>query len=544
LATISAPQNQLYFHKENFDALGERQMWASAPEDNIGEIIDFNSTDAVFYTNTDGNVTVNIPDGNWNTILRYISSPMPASLMHSGVSSENMSYHFENDLDSPLDTTTNTVMTLGTGSNRPIWNATGHQGAGAYAFSGNQFASIAVTGDNNLNTSPATTSGWFYGYSSGPASDQTIYYAESSSGTDSYKIYLNPTGHLIYELDAGSTSQIATCTSAVNYKDNSWHHFAALMPGENDCELYVDGNLEDTDSNGGNGSINLSDDIFVGASDGSGTDGFNGMLDDIIHWDDYTLDESIEQEISDLFNTNYGVNGHFLNFDLRIVDEFGGDLGLSNKTITQTLNYPIKYSSDFGEYATPISDIWGELNFTAITTEERVINPGERLMINMTYTPKVIGNLNMKLAIDDTDIVSGSGSSFLQPPLPDVGLPGYATYDNSGPGTIGIFNPGPKDTWIKYQSRVIFKDEITGAPYAAFITTVNGTAIGPTQDSPPMYVDQTMVVEFDIPREQPGNISSPLIPEGRYGMYIFLDGFDAEGQVFLQTSLIGVVRVT
>ena len=162
----------------------------------------------------------------------------------------------------------------------------------------------------------------------------------------------------------------------------------------------------------------------------------------------------------------------------------------------------------------------------------------------MTYTPKVIGNLNMKLAIDDTDIVSGSGSSFLQPPLPDVGLPGFATYDNSGPGTIGIFNPGPKDTWIKYQSRVVFKDESTGAPYAAFITTANGTALGPNQDSPPMFVDETMPVGFDIPREQPGNISSPLIPEGRYGMYIFLDGFDAEGQIFLHTSFIGIVRVT
>jgi len=56
--------------------------------------------------------------------------------------------------------------------------------------------------------------------------------------------------------------------------------------------------------------------------------------------------------------------------------------------------------------------------------------------------------------------------------------------------------------------------------------------------------DVAELVEFDIPREQPGNPSSPLIPEGRYGMYVFLDGFDSEGQVFLHTSFIGVVRVT
>ena len=84
LTSGQVPQNVLVFHKETLDALGERQMWASNAEDNLEEIIDFSSTNAVFYTNTDGNVTVNIPDGNWNATLRYISSPMPESLMHTG----------------------------------------------------------------------------------------------------------------------------------------------------------------------------------------------------------------------------------------------------------------------------------------------------------------------------------------------------------------------------------------------------------------------------------------------------------------------------
>ncbi|MFB5607253.1 MAG: hypothetical protein ACE5RI_03280, partial [Candidatus Nitrosomaritimum yanchengensis] len=131
LSTIdSSPNNIVFFHKETFDALGENQMWSSAPEDNTGQIFDFNSTNAVFYTNTDANVTVNIPEGLWNSTIRYISSPMPESLTHNGIASETMAYHFETDLNSPLDTTTNTVMTLGIGVNRPSWNATGHQGAG------------------------------------------------------------------------------------------------------------------------------------------------------------------------------------------------------------------------------------------------------------------------------------------------------------------------------------------------------------------------------------------------------------------------------
>ncbi len=111
LTSSSTPENVLFFHKESLDALGQRQMWSSGPEDNVGEVIDFSSSGATFYTNTDGNVTVNIPSGTWNATLRYISSPMPPTLTHTGLTAEDMAYHFESDLSSPLDTTENTVMT-------------------------------------------------------------------------------------------------------------------------------------------------------------------------------------------------------------------------------------------------------------------------------------------------------------------------------------------------------------------------------------------------------------------------------------------------
>ncbi|MDH3677785.1 MAG: LamG domain-containing protein, partial [Nitrosopumilus sp.] len=453
------PENVLIFHKETLDALGERQMWSSAPEDNLEEIIDFSLTNPIFYTNTDDNVTVNIPDGKWNATLRYISSPMPESLMHSGTTSETMSYHFEIDLDSPLDSTTNTLMTLGSATNRPSWNATAHQGAAAYEFSGNQYASILTNDDNDLDDSPSTTSAWFYAYSSGPASDQAIYFGDTNNGQKSYQIFLNQNGHLIFQLDTGST--IATCTGATNYKDDSWHHFVARMPGDNDCDLYVDGILMDSDTNGGNSNIVLQGNIYVGASDENGANGFNGFIDDLIHWDDYALDENVEQEVTDLFNTNYGSDAHLLDFDIRIVDPLGNDLGFSNKTIVQTFSFPLPYTSDFGEYSAPLTDIWGQFNFTAITTEERVVDLGERLMINMTYIPKNLGNLNMKMIIDDVDVTSGLGSSFIQIPFPDTILPGYAVYDNAAKGEISIFNPGPRDNWIKYQSRVIFEHENT-----------------------------------------------------------------------------------
>ena len=149
----------------------------------------------------------------------------------------------------------------------------------------------------------------------------------------------------------------------------------------------------------------------------------------------------------------------------------------------------------------------------------------------------------MKMVIDDVDVVSGLGSSFLQTPNPDRAFPGYATYDNSGKGEISVFNSGTTDHWIKYQSRVVFEDELTGTPYASFISGSGSFSLGPNQDSPPILSGTTGTFEFDKPRSHPGNTSSDLIPEGRYRMFVFLDGYDSEGQIFLQTSLVGIVRV-
>jgi len=543
LTSDTAPDDILFLHKETLDSLGERQMWSSSAENNIGEIIDFSSDDAIFYTQSEANVTVNIPSGNWNTVFRYISSPMPESLNHTGASKETMAYHFEKDLSSPLDTTTNTVMTLGAGANRPIWNPTIHQGAGAYEFLGNDYASIAINDNNDLDDSPSSTTGWFNAHSSGPASTQTIFYGASGIGGDTYQIFLNSSGNLVFSVNAGNAGQIATCTSAVNYKDDTWHHFVAIMPDDNACVLYVDGVLRSSQNQLGTSSIILTE-IYVGANTNTGTNGFNGYIDDIIHWDNYALDQIGEQEVTDLYNTNYGASAHLLNFDIRIVDDLGNDLGLANKTITQSFNIPIKFASDFGEYTVPTSDIWGEFNFTSITNETRVIEDGQRLMLNMTFTPKLLGNLSLKMIIDDSDVVSGSGNSYLQIPFPDKSIPGYASYDNSGPGIISIFNPGPKDTWINYQSRVVFTDEITEIPYAAFITGSNSQSISPTQDSPPIFKETTTIFDFDKPRSQPGNTSSTLIPEGRYRMYVYLNGYDSTGQIFFQTNFVGVVRVT
>ena len=221
---------------------------------------------------------------------------------------EDMAYHFESDLNSPMDSTSNTNMTLASGSQRPTWISNGHQGAGAYNFSGNQYALIEINDQNDLDDSPITTAGWFNADSSGPDDYQTIFYGENSDGSDDYEIYLDPNGNLVFKLDASFTSRIATCTSAVDYRDDTWHHFVAVVPSDNDCKLYVDGVFQDQDFHGGSGTIVLSGNIQIGAYTISPvTDGFHGMIDDIIHWDNYDLNESGQDEVLELFNTNFGI---------------------------------------------------------------------------------------------------------------------------------------------------------------------------------------------------------------------------------------------
>ena len=533
----------LLFHSETIDALGERQMWSSAAEDSTGEIIDFGTVQsAVFYTNTDGNVTVNIPDGNWNATLRYISSPVPDSLIHSGSSAETMAYHFALDEDNPTDSTGNTLMTLGTGAARPIWESNGHHGSGSYSFSGAQYASILVTSDIDIQDSPASTSAWFKASSSGPVLDQYIIRGENNLGTKFYEVFLNGLGNLVFQIDTGST--VTQCVSSSVYKDDNWHHFVAVMPDDNDCRLYVDGVLRDSKSVSGNSNLSLNGNVYVGARDGTGLFGFHGSIDDIIHWDDYALIEDVsEKEVTDLYNTNYGIDAHKFDFEIKIVDQFGNDLINPDKNIINSNNYSLPFMSDFGEYSSPITDIWGQFNFTAQVIDSKIIDPSERLMYNMTIIPKPLGNLPLKFVIDDTDITSNLGNSFLQTPFPDVSYPGYFTYDNAGRGQLNIFNPTEKGHFINYLSRVVFEEEITKVTYAAYIDQNGNEAINSNQDSPLIPSNQTSTFEFEKPRSQPGNTSSELIPEGRYRLHVFLNGYDQTGQSFLKTTLVGVVRV-
>ena len=112
----------------------------------------------------------------------------------------------------------------------------------------------------------------------------------------------------------------------------------AVRPTDNTCKLYInatDVDLTPQNGNAQNDDVGI-DEIFVGAEDDNPDDGFNGVIDDVLHWDDYALTTA---EISDLFNTNYGTAAHLITFYMNKTDQNG--ILVSN--IATDFNYPLKF---------------------------------------------------------------------------------------------------------------------------------------------------------------------------------------------------------
>ncbi|PIN97517.1 MAG: hypothetical protein COU45_02405, partial [Nitrosopumilus sp. CG10_big_fil_rev_8_21_14_0_10_33_7] len=102
------------------------------------------------------------------------------------------------------------------------------------------------------------------------------------------------------------------------------------------CALYINATSVSTSSAGtGDGDIHI-DEIFIGAEDSNPGYGFNGIIDDVLHWDDYSL---ISGEVTDLKNTNYGNAAHMVTFYMNKTDENG--IFISN--IGTDLSYPLKF---------------------------------------------------------------------------------------------------------------------------------------------------------------------------------------------------------
>ncbi len=524
--SISNPINKdlLIFHAETEQTpSGKFQMYPGDP-DIAGNTLSLKTDNPSFFTNN--GTAVNISAGLWNASLRYFSAPFPDSL--SDNNNNNMVLHFESN-SNPIDSTENTNgHTLGSSTHRPTYQATGGpHGSGAFSFDGGDYIQINKQSANDIHRAPDTTSLWFKAIN-GISGKQILYSALQNNNDEYYEIGIDASDNVYFEFLTQKTKTPTKCiSSGFDYENDKWQHLVAVRPTDQSCNLYINGTSVNTSSVGtGDGDI-ITDQIFVGAKDNNPNYGFNGIIDDVLHWNNYDLTSG---EITDLKNTNYGTAAHLVTFYMNKTNENG--VFVSN--VGTSLNYPLKFldGKKNGEFLDSFnySKSIGVVDFTS----------NQRLVFNMHFT----SGLNMNMRIDDTSLTP-TNNSFLQTPLPDEPFSSYITITGNQPFTFGIYNVGPETAWITFEkTRVTFNDIYGSNTYASLLLQANGTDVTSNQDSKAFPVSTYMDLKYSSAKNPPSTSGSiGIIPPGSYIMIIHVDGYDINGASISKTVNFGTVLV-
>jgi hypothetical protein len=519
----------LVFHGEtNATPSGEYQMYPGDPD--IGGIsISVETDNPKFFTNSGS--AVNVPAGNWNASLTYFSSPYPDSLMDNN--SNNMKLHFEGNID-PEDSTGHTNgHDLGNGSEMPTYEANGGpHGSGAFRFDGNDYIEIDNESENDIRGAPDSTSMWFKG-DDGINDKQVLYRVNSNDNNDYYEIGLYADDDIYFTFRTNSGATPAICESnGEDYANDNWQHVVAVRTGSYDCLLYINGTSVDPSPQQGSSPGNQvnSDENFLGAEDSNPNDGFNGVIDDLLHWDSYALSQS---EITDLYNTNYGDAAHLVTF---YVDKTN-DLGIIQNNISTDVNYPLKFLDGKAN-----DNFLNSFNYTTSTVTWNNFTDTERLVLNMQF----MNGLDMDMRIDDTSLTGNPDNSYLQPPHSSQIFQSYITIISDQTKTLSVYNGGPTTAWITYEgTRLTFDDVATSNTFAAIILSANSTTVDATQDSKAFSVGSVLDLTFSTAKDPPATTGSTgLINPGSYAMKMHITGYDIDGKSLTRTIDYGTVTVS
>ncbi len=548
LSALSVNDNVLILHQETTNALNGYQTY-SASADTTGKIIQLDTTTPIFYTNND-TTTITIPSGQWVHTLRYLSSPIPSTI----ATTPSMIFHFEDGSSSVVakDSTGNTLgLTLGVSGSKPTWSpVNGMNGSAGFAFAGGQYMDNSITSFNNIGTFD-TTSGWFK--TSYALRQVMIRMGSSGDNSPFYEVGLDTgsnSGRVLFRFSDNSNGIVdGNCESPIgkSYADGNWHHFVAEKTGNAKCTLYVDGVSVVTNTSTCSCtfvSISTSNKISIGRDDStSGKNYFNGNLDDVLHWNGVNL---TSPQITDLYKTNYGTSAHTLTFIFDVVDKDGNFIQHVNTT--SIANIPLNFADSFGVYSSPTNTSWGLYNFT-FNAPAITLNSNQRLKIQEIFVSQSgAGQLNLKFDIDNLSIGGTSTlNSLVQIPEPTQTLPGYYTYASGGDGTVNVYNSGPYMAWMTANSRVVFESLDGTKAYASWTCGFSGFPHSASADSLIITVGNYASICFTKPATQPGTDSDQggiLITPGNYRMYIYINGYDQKGNIFVGTEYIGPVKVT
>jgi hypothetical protein len=528
--TTSPNEDLLIFHKETSGTPnGAFQMYSGDP-DTGGMSISVETDNPKFFTNN--GTAVNISPGIWNASLTYFSAPYPDSLMNKN--SNNMKFHFEGNI-APEDSTGNTNgHNLGSGSEMPTYEATGGpHGSGAFRFDDGDYIELNKEhNENDVHEAPDTTSLWFKA-DDGISDTQYLYHAGKSNWEEYYKILIDTNDNIVFEYLTKINKTPAKCeSSGFDYENGNWQHVVAVRPTDNTCKLYI--NATDVDLTPQNGNTDDDDvkvdQIFVGAEDDNPGDGFNGVIDDLLHWDNYAL---LSTEVTDLYNTNYGNSAHLVTFNINKTDADG----IIQTNIVTDTSYSLKFLDGKAN-----NDFLDSFNYTTTTSNWANFTNSERLSFDMEF----VNGLDMDMRIDDTNLSVNPENSFLQFPYSLEIFQSYITIIADQPKTLRVYNGGPSTAWITFDgTRLTFDDVASSNTFAGIILQANATDVNSIQDSKSFPVGTILDLTFSTAKNPPATTGSTgLITAGSYNMKMHITGYDVAGKNLIRTIEFGIVTVT
>ena len=528
----------LVFHNETDGTPnGEYQMDNRDADLSGYDLLQQSGTEKIYFLAKNDANTRNISAGEWNIVYSYFSSPVPESLMSD---LPDMVYHFEEGsltVDAYDSIDGSNPMAWGEGGcNTPeVESGSGPNATKSYKFDGSDCISTAIDVDNDVREKPDSTSGWFK-LSEGSSGNRYIYNAEKDDGSEYYRIWIDESEQLNYSWKpVGGGFLPTTCTSSAISSD-TWYHFVGIRANIHECYLYINGAEVDHSTLGDGGDDVGAQSILMGSFATDGTDGFNGWLDDFMHWDNYLVTAS---QANDLYKTSYGADIHSLDFNIDKVDQPATTSLLAiNKSATSTLLPFLDSKGGAGTYL--------QKYYTFNTISDVNFNPQERLRVNITSNN--IGLLGMGLRIDDDSIFDGK-VTYIQFPDIDIPFGSDAKYDRSGTLNFTLRNFGTEGIWVTYGgTRAIFQSITTNEGWAGMLKGHNGTApteISEKYDSIHVRSGGTIELEFYQPNVKPQdqNQASGKVPVGSFKLSINIIGYDTSGAYVFKTFNLGYVTV-
>ena len=567
---LAATEDIMFFHDDAFQTPnGEYQMDGSDPN-GAGTSMSPQEGNLTFISAPMIQSEYVVESGYpWNSTVQYFSNLVPST-----VTDPDLAFFMDCDACGGSSDTIESVghvakggdkgrLHKGGGSDTPTFFSTGGPfNDGYYSFAGDRMeADWNVDGGtegqySNPQSCCDSTAAWVRIPNVGSDSYMSIiWFGDGDHDSDSYALSVGnrwdsgDKGKAVFHYATEDWDKdITDCVSNSRIDDNAWHFIVGVRNAEDNCILYVDG-VEQTDKDTtccDNTSIVDINEIGVGWDRRSSSTELTGDIALIMHWNDHVLSQ---QEVTDLYNTNYGESAHTLQVSIDKTDSAGvitdnfltEDVsidfqapGIFSPTSGNNINFLTDNSTD---------DKYGPTIFKSYVVGNKTLATDEHLL----YTLSDVSSEELGIVFRMDDNTMGTPSYLHTAPV-DPDWPTFLIIKNDDLVTYIAYNEGPNGVWFNYQgTRMVLTTADGLTSFGSIIKQINGTAINADQDSIYFPADTYAELEFwqlaSPPQGPPGPNQQDYADPGDYNAAVFLSGYDESGEVFLRSIKLGLIHI-